>query len=188
MSLKRHIGIVGLTLLMCGSLLYPCDMVVIGGVLPPVVTEVTGTVIGSWRMGVVGSAVPGATVSVQTRTDTEFFKKGEVKYPRGTKPSGGNLKNWQCGSEISKTQTDRVGYFTMSVVKPGKYCLDIVGPPPTDVSTCVHNGQTDTCAASHASFVVDVAESAAKATLIADISQQWPDCSGGSSLKLRAAR
>lgn len=188
MSLKRHIGIVSLAVLLCGSLLYPCDTVVIGGVLPPVVREVAGTVIGSWRMGVPGSGVADATVSIQTRTDTEFFKKGQVKYPRGAKPSGGNLKNWQCGSEVSTTQTDRAGYFTISAVKPGKYCLDIVGPPPTDVSTCVHNGPSETCAAPHASFVVDVGESAAKATLIADISQQWPDCSGGSSLKLRAAR
>jgi len=130
--------------------------------------------------------VPGATISIRSRTDTEFFKKGEVHYPPGVKPSGGNLKNWQCGSEVAAVRTDQAGKFTISELKPGKYCVDIAGPQRENDDECgSHKAVTGLCNPLSASFIVDVIPSAPKATLIADISQQWPDCSGGSSLQLR---
>jgi hypothetical protein len=119
--------------------------------------------------------VSGATISVKIRTDTAFYKKGEVKYPPGVKPSEGNLKEWQCGIEISSAKTDQAGNFTISPLKPGKYCLDITGSQPKDKTELLM----------HDSFIVDVVASAPKADLIANISPRWPDCSGGSSLKLK---
>jgi hypothetical protein len=133
--------------------------------------------------------VPGATISVKSRTDTAFFKKGEIKYPRGMKHSAGNLKEWKCGSEVSAVKTDQAGNFTIIGLETGKYCLDITGPQPENDNECgsynVVSG-TKVCIPLNASFIIDVIPSAPKATLIADISQRWPDCSGGSSLKLRA--
>ena len=184
MSFERHVGILGLTLLLCRSL-YPCSIVVIGGYLPTAVRQVSGTVVGSGRIELMGNGhdeersstkVVGATISIQMRTDTEFFKKGEIRYPPGVKPSGGNLKKWDCGVEVSQVQTDQAGNFTISQLKPGKYCLDITGPQTPDANK----------KPMHESFIIDVVASAPKTTLIDDISPRWPDCSGGSSLRLKA--
>ena len=183
MSFKRYVGIVGLALLLCRSL-YPCSIVVIGGYLPTAVRQVSGTVVGSGRIETMGTRhdeerrstrVAGATISIQRRTDTEFFKEGEVQYPPGVKPSGGNLKKWECGIVVSEVHTDQAGNFTISQLSPSKYCLDITGPQTKDAT------QTPM----HESFIIDVVASAPKTTLIADISPRWPDCSGGSSLQLK---
>ena len=81
--------------------LYPCSIVMLGGVSPTAVKELSGKVVVSPRFDLLGHkhdeerhsiAVPGATVSVKARIDTAFFKKGEVKYPRGVKHLAGNLK------------------------------------------------------------------------------------------------
>jgi hypothetical protein len=200
MSLKRYSGTVGLAVLFSQAL-YPCSLIVIGGYAPTAVRQVTqmsGTVIGSGRVDLMGHShdeerrsitVSGATISVKTRTDTAFFKKGEVKYPRGMKHSAGNLKEWKCGSEVSEVKTDQAGNFTIIGLETGKYCLDITGPEPENVNECgsynVVSG-TKVCVPLNASFIIDVVRSGPKATLIADISRMWPDCSGGSSLKLRA--
>ena len=102
------------------------------------------------------------------------------------KHSAGNLKEWKCGSEVSEVKTDQAGNFTIVGVQPGKYCVDITGPQPENDNECgSHNGMTGACNPLNASFLIDVIPSAPKATLIADISPLWPDCSGGSSLKLR---
>jgi hypothetical protein len=129
--------------------------------------------------------VPGATVSVKARIDTAFFKKGEIKYPRGMKHSAGNLKEWKCGSEVSQVKTDQAGDFTTTGLGPGKYCLDITGPQPEKVNEC-DSRMSGACIPLHTSFIIDLLPSAPKATLIADISQLWPDCSGGGSLQLKA--
>jgi hypothetical protein len=173
-------------------------MVVIGGYTPTAVRQLSGTVIGSGRLDLMGHShdeerrsitVAGATISVKSRTDTAFFKRGEVKYPPGMKHSAGKLKEWKCGSEVAQVKTDQAGNFTSIRLEPGKYCLDITGPQPENDNECgAHNvvSGTDVCIPLNASFIIDVIPSAPKATLIADISQRWPDCSGGSSLKLRA--
>jgi len=193
---KGSIAISGLALLLSGSV-YPCDTIIIGGFKPTAVRQgqLSGTVVGSGRIDLMGKShdeerssitVPGATISIRSRTDTEFFKKGEVHYPPGVKPSGGNLKNWQCGSAVLEVQTDQAGQFKISQLKPGNYCLDITGPQPENDDECgSRNGMTGVCNPLSASFIIDVMPSAPKATLIADISPRWPDCSGGSSLQLR---
>jgi hypothetical protein len=195
MSLKRHFAIVSFTLLLSQAL-YPCNIVVIGGYTPTAVEQLSGTVVGSGRLSLMGHShdearhsitVPGATISVRARIDTAFFKKGEIKYPQGTKHSAGNLKEWKCGSEVSEVKTDQLGNFRIIGIPPGKYCLDITGPQPENDSECgSHTVGTDVCNPLNASFLIDVIPSASKATLIVDISKQWPDCSGGSSLALRA--
>jgi hypothetical protein len=102
---KRSIVLSGLALLRSASV-YPCEIVIIGGAKPTAVRQgpPCGTVVGSGRIDLMGKShdedrssitVAGATVSVRSRTDTEFFKKAEVHYPPGVKPSGGNLKSWQ---------------------------------------------------------------------------------------------
>ena len=102
--------------------------------MPTPVRQLSGRVTGSERIDLMGHShdeerrsitVSGATISVKTRTDTAFFKKGEIKYPRGMKHSAGNLKEWKCGSEVSTTETDEAGRFTISPLAPGKYCFDI---------------------------------------------------------------
>jgi hypothetical protein len=194
MSFKRHFGIASFALLLSQAL-YPCSTVIIGGFTPTVVGQLSGTVVGSGRISLMGHnhdeerrsiIVSRATISIKTRTDTAFFKKGEVKYPRGMKHSSGNLKEWKCGSAVSEVETDQAGNFTIVGIQPGKYCLDITGPRPENDDECgSYNGVNGVCNALNASFLIDVVPSAPKATLIANISQQWPDCSGGSSLKLR---
>lgn len=194
MSFKQNIVISSLALLVSSSC-YPCDIVIIGGASPTVVRDLSGTVVGSGRLSLMGHnhdeerrsiTVPGARISVKIRTDTAFFKKGEIKYPRGMKHSEGNLKEWKCGSEASEVETDQAGNFTIVGVQPGKYCVDITGPQPENDDECgSHNAVTRVCNPLSASFIVDVIPSAPKATLIVDISLQWPDCSGGSSLRLR---
>jgi len=155
--------------------------------------QLSGTVIGSGRFDLMGHShdeerrsitVPGATLSVKIRTDTAFYKKGEIKYPRGMKHSAGNLKEWKCGNEVAEVKTDQAGKFTMAGVEPGKYCLDITGPQLKNVDECssynVVAGK-EVCIPLHESFLIDVIPSAPKATLIADISHRYPDCSGGGS-------
>jgi hypothetical protein len=195
MSLKRHFGIVSFALLLSQAL-FPCSIVVVGGYTPTAVGQLSGTVVGSGRLSLMGRShdearhsitVPGATISVKTRTDTAFFKKGEIKYPPGMKHLAGNLKEWKCGSEVSEVRADQAGNFRIIGIPPGKYCLDITGPQPENDSECgSHTVRTDICNPLSASFLINVIPSAPKATLLADISQQWPDCSGGSSLTLRA--
>ena len=200
MSLRRHLSIVSFALLLCQAL-YPCSLIEIGGYSPTAVRQVrqmSGRVIGSGRIDLMGHGhdeerrsitVAGATISAKSRTDTAFFKKGEVKYPKGMKHSAGNLKEWKCGSEVSEVKTDQAGNFTITGLESGKYCLDITGPQPENDNECgAHNvvSGKNVCIPLNASFIIDVIASAPKATLIADISQRWPDCSGGSSLKLRA--
>ena len=165
---------------------YPCEIVIIGGGKPTAVRQgqLSGTVVGSGRIDLMGKShdedrssitVAGATISVRSRTDTEFFKKGEVHYPPGVKPSRGNLKNWQCGSAVLEVRTNQAGQFTISQLKPGKYCLDITAPQAEDANQVPM----------HSSFIFDVVKSGPRTTLIANISPRWPDCSGGSSLELR---
>src|SRR5258708_26553710 len=197
MSLKRHSCTVGLTLLLSHAL-YPCSIVIIGGYTPTAVGQLSGTVIGSGRFDLMGHShdeerrsitVPGATLSVKIRTDTAFYKKGEIKYPRGMKHSAGNLKEWKCGSEVSTTKTDEAGRFTISPLAPGKYCVDITRPQPENGSECGSYNKVaaqEVCIPLHASFIIDVIPSAPKTTLLVDISQLWPDCSGGGSLKQKA--
>lgn len=196
-SIKRHFGTVSLAFLLSQTL-YPCSMIVIGGggYKVDAVRQLSGTVTGSGRWSLMGQShdeerrsitVPGATISVKARTDTAFSKRGEVKYPRSMKHSHGNLKEWKCGSEVSAVKTDQAGNFTIIGIQPGKYCLDITGPEPANDEECsAHNPESGACDPLNASFLIDVTPSAPKATLIANISLQWPDCSGGSSLELRA--
>jgi hypothetical protein len=194
MLFRRHFGIVSFALLLSQAL-YPCSIVMIGGLTPTAVGRLSGTVVGSGRISLMGDShdeerrsitVPNATISIKTRIDTAFFKKGEIKYPRGMKHSAGNLKEWKCGSEVSEVKTDQAGNFTIVGIQRGKYCVDITGPQPENDNECgSYNGVTGVCNPLSASFPVDVIPSAPKATMVADISQQWPDCSGGSSLKLR---
>jgi hypothetical protein len=80
--------------------------------------------------------ISGATISVKTRTDMAFFKKGEIKYPRGMKHSLGTLKEWKCGAEVAEIATDRAGNFTAVGLAPGKYCLDVSGPQSRNVDEC----------------------------------------------------
>lgn len=170
----------------------------IGGSTPTSVRQLSGTVTGSGRIDLMGHShdnerrsitVSGATISVKTRTDTAFFKKGEIKYPRGMKHSAGNLKEWKCGSEVSTTKTDEAGRFTIPPLAPGKYCFDVTFPQPKNAKECgsynMVNGQ-QVCIPLHASFIIDVIPSAPKTTLLVEISQLWPDCSGGVSLKQEA--
>src|SRR5260370_24336531 len=100
MSLKRRSGILGLALLLSQAL-YPCSIVIIGGYTPIAVRQLSGTVFGSGRFDLMGNShdeerrsitVSGATISVKTRTDTAFYKKGDVEYPPCAKPSQGSLR------------------------------------------------------------------------------------------------
>jgi hypothetical protein len=172
----------------------------IGGYTPTAIRQLSGTVLGSARIDLMGRshdqerhsiAVAGATVSVKARTDTAFFKKGEIKYHRGMKHSAGKLKEWKCGSELAAAKTDQGGNFTTIPLEPGKYCLDIIGPQLDNESECgshsVLSGK-NVCVPLHASFIIDVVPSAPKAALIADISQMWPDCSGGAYLTLKPVK
>ncbi len=172
-----------LALLLCRTV-YPCSVVVLGGYSATVVKNVSGTVVGSGRFDLMGNnhdkerqaiTVGEATISIKARTDTAFFKKGEVQYPPGVKPSKGNLKEWQCGAEVAAAKTDLAGNFTISALNSGKYCLEITGPDPKD----------DLHMPMHESFLVDVVDAAPNGRLIADISPRWPDCSGGSSLTVK---
>lgn len=79
---------------------------------------------------------------------------------------------WACEAKISEVQADQAGNFSISQLKPGRYCLDITSPQIKDAN------QT----AMHGSFLIDVVVSAPRAMLIADISPRWPDCGGGHSL------
>lgn len=197
MSVKRYFSLVALGLLISQTL-YPCSIVMIGGYAPTPVRQLSGTVTGSGRIDLMGHShdeerrsitVSGATISVKTRTDTAFFKKGEIKYPGGMKHSAGNLKEWKCGSEISTTVTDEAGRFAISPLAPGKYCLDITGPQPKNVNECGSYNMVagnEVCIPLRASFVIDVIPSAPRTTLVVDISQRWPDCSGGESLIQKA--
>jgi hypothetical protein len=197
--LKRCSGCIGLALLLSQTL-YPCNIVMIGGYTPTAIRQLSGTVVGSGRIDLMGHghdeqrhsiAVAGATILVKTRTDTAFFKNGEIKYPRGVKHSAGRLREWKCGSEISAAKTDEAGNFTTIALEPGKYCLDITGPQPENAIECgsysVVFGK-NVCAPLHASFIIDVVPSAPNAALFADISQMWPDCSGGASLTLQRVK
>jgi Prealbumin-like fold domain len=193
MSFKRHLGIIAFALLLSQAL-YPCSMVMIGGSTPTPVKQLTGKVVGSGRVSLMGYAhdkerssitVPGATISIKTRTDTAFYKKREIKYPRGMKHNAGLLKDWKCGDEVSTVKTDPTGNFTIPEIPPGKYCVEIIGPPITNDYDCGSHGSSGACNPLSESFLVDVIPSAPSGTLVADISQRWPDCSGGSSLKLR---
>lgn len=185
---NRSIVISWLALLLSGSV-YPCNIVIIGGYKPTAVNEgeLSGTVVGSGRIDLMGKThdeerrsitVGGATILIRSRTDTEFFKKGEVRYPPGVKASGGNLKEWQCGSEVLEVRTDQAGQFKILQLKPGKYCLDVTAPQAEDANQIP---------IPHSSFIIDVVKSGPRATLIANISPQWPDCSGGSSTPVEAA-
>jgi hypothetical protein len=195
MLLARRTSVLVLVLLLSRAI-YPCSMVFVGGFTPTKVRQPSGTVIGSGRRDLMGHqhdaerssiTVPNATVSVKIRTDTAFFKESEVHYPPGTKHSAGLLKEWTCGNEVSQVQTDAAGNFTFTGLEPGKYCLDIIARPPENVndyaSYKVEAGK-EVGIPLHASFLIDVSTSAPKATLTADISPLWPDCSGGSFLKL----
>ena len=194
MSPKRRLGIVSLTLLISRPL-YPCSIVIIGGYSPTTVRQLSGMVVGSGRFDLMrhthdpersSITVPGATISVRTRTDTAIFKKGEIKYPRGIKHSSGNLKEWKCGNEVLVATADQAGNFAIIGLQPGKYCLDITGPAQNDNECSSYSVElgTKVCIPLHESFIINVIPSAPKTTLIADISPLWPDCSGGSSLKL----
>jgi hypothetical protein len=175
MSLKRYSGVAGLALLISQAL-YPCSLIVIGGYTPAAVRQVSGalsgTVIGSGRLDLMGNShdeerrsitVHGATISVKSRTDTAFFKKGEIKYPRGMKHSGGNVKEWKCGSEVAELKTDQAGNFTITGLETGKHCLDITGPQPENDIECgsynVVSGK-NVCSPLQASFLIDVIPSA----------------------------
>src|SRR5258708_7439786 len=126
MSLKRYSGMVGLAVLLSQAL-YPCSLIVIGGYTPTAVRELSGTVIGSGRIDLMGHShdverrsitVAGATISVKSRTDTAFFKKGEVKYPPGMKHSAGKLKEWECGSEVRQGKTEQACDITRIRLEP----------------------------------------------------------------------
>jgi Prealbumin-like fold domain len=169
-------------------------MVVIGGVTPTAVGRLSGTVVGSARISLRGHShdeerrsitLPGAAISIRTRTDASFYKKREIKYPRGTKHNAGLLKDWKCGDEVSTVKTDPAGNFTIPEIPPGKYCVEITGPPITNDDDCGSHGGSGACNPLSEAFLVDVISSAPSGTLVADISQRWPDCSGGSSLKVR---
>src|SRR5258708_12289844 len=99
MSIRRPFSIVSLALLLSQSL-YPCSLIVIGGYTPTPVRQLSGTVIGSGRIDLMGHShdeerrsitVSGATISVKTRTDTPSSKKGDVKYTQPIKHSPDNL-------------------------------------------------------------------------------------------------
>jgi hypothetical protein len=197
MSPKRCLRIVSLTLLLSRPL-HPCNIVILGGSSPTVVGQLSGTVIGSGRFDLMGHThdkerssitVSGATISVRTRIDTAFFKKGEVKFPRGTKHSTGTLKEWKCGNEVADVKTDQAGNFAVIGLQPGKYCLDITSTQPqNDIECSSYSAESGTkeCNLLHESFIINMVSSAPKAKLIADISSRYPDCSGGNSLKLTA--
>ena len=196
MSLVRRTSVLALALLLSRAI-HPCSMVFVGGFTPTKVRQPSGTVIGSGRRDLMGRehdaerssiTVPNATVSVKIRADTAFFKKSEVHYPAGTKHSAGLLKEWTCGNEVSQVKTDAAGNFTFAGLEPGKYCLDITAPPAENVNDYASypvEAGNKVGIPLHASFLIDVSTSAPKATLTADISHLWPDCSGGSSLKLK---
>lgn len=195
MTLKRYFCVLSFALLF-SQVLHPCSMIVVGGFTPTAVGQLSGVVVGSGQLSLMGHrhdeerhslTVPGATISVKARTDIAYFKKGEVKYPKGMKHSSGNLKDWKCGSEISNVRTDQSGNFAIVGIPPGKYCVDITGPPPANDNECSsRNSVTGVCNPLSGSFIVDLVPSSPKAALVADISLQWPDCSGGSFLTLRA--
>ena len=197
MSPKRYLRIVSLTLLLSWSL-HACSIVIVGGYSPTAVGQLSGTVIGSGRFDLIGHThdkerssitVPGVTISVRTRIDTAFFKKGEVKFPRGAKHSTGNLKEWKCGNDVVDVKTDQAGNFAIIGLQPGKYCLEITSPQPQNDNECgsysAESG-AKVCIPLHEFFIINVISSAPKTKLIADISPRYPDCSGGSSLKQTA--
>jgi hypothetical protein len=68
MSLKRHFGIVSLALLLSQAL-YPCSMVVIGGYTPTAVRQLSGTVIGSGRLDLMGHSHGGWRHDIREESD-----------------------------------------------------------------------------------------------------------------------
>jgi hypothetical protein len=53
MSFKRHFGIVSFALLLSQAL-YPCSMIMIGGSTPTAAGPLSGTVVGSARISLMG--------------------------------------------------------------------------------------------------------------------------------------
>jgi hypothetical protein len=195
MSPKQCLRVVSLILLVSRPL-HPCSIVILGGSSPTVVGQLSGKVIGSGRFDLMGQAhdkekssitVPGATISVRPRIDTAFFKKGEVKFPRDTKHSTGNLKEWKCGNEVADVKTEQAGNFVVIGLPPCKYCLEITSPQTQNDDECSSYSSESgmrVCIPLHESFIINVISSGPKTKLIA--STRYPDCSGGSSLKLTA--
>ena len=81
------------------------------------VNALTGKVVGSGRTDLSGLShdeerrsitIAGATILIRNRIDTKYFRKSEAHYPQGMK-QGGDLKEWECGAEVTKVQSDQDG-------------------------------------------------------------------------------
>ncbi len=160
----------------------PCSIVTIGGPKPIAVKEVTGTVVGSGHYKLMGTShneerraivVPGATILLKARVDLEILT--EEKLPADQKFLAGGLAKWKCEAQITQATTDAQGKFRLDTVPPGKYCVEIIGPPAV----------LEVAAQMRFSFVIDVTETAPDITLVADMTPLWPDCSGGPQLLVK---
>lgn len=153
---------------------FPCSRVTIGGEQVLAVRQVAGTIVGNGRIDLMGAShdserishpVSGAAISLAHRTD--------LKVIREHKSTQGRLMDWKCGEPFATTTSDARGKFEVPAAA-GKYCLQIVGPPP----------KSDTEVQMRSNFIFDVSSDAANRPILADITPSWPDCSGGSSIKL----
>lgn len=159
-----------------GASAYPCNMAPVFP-QPVAIREIVGTVSG-WDFESVGIiegnrmlphgtvAIAGATLVLSVRTNTKFFAESDINPEM----------KYKCGKEVARTKSDAAGAFSISQLKPGKYCLAISRPVKTFGYAGPHK------------FLVDIVPSAPKATLLADIRERMPDCSGGESLKLRPVK
>jgi len=155
--------------------LFPCSIVTIGPETVLAVHQVAGTIVGNGRIDLMGSShdaerisrpVPGATVSLSHREDTKVIRDR----------SNGNqikLMDWKCGQPFATTISDERGKFAIPAAA-GKYCVQMIGPAP----------KSEAEVQMRAGFIFDVSSNAADRMILADMTPRWPDCSGGSSIKL----
>lgn len=169
----RRTFIVGVAFWITTSL-YPCNIVKLAGEEALSVRRVTGTVIGSGSIDLMGkmhdterksAPVTGAVVLLRLRTNTISDQETHSK-----------LLSWNCGKEIVRVTTNTRGEFAMPS-EAGEYCLDITGPAPN----------SERKVRMHSRFVINVSREALDQPILADITPLWPDCSGGGSLKLASA-
>jgi hypothetical protein len=156
---------------------FPCSMVKIGGEQALAVRQVAGTIVGNGEIrlmgrshdgGRVSTPVPGAAISLAHREDVKVIR--DQNNERQTK-----LMDWKCGKPFATTTSDAQGKFEIPAAT-GRYCLQITGPTAkSDAEVQMRSG-----------FIFDVSPHAADRPILADITPLWPDCSGGSSIKLAA--
>lgn len=170
--------------------LRPCSLVRIG-YRPVVVKEISGGVISfdmtppenpeDFYKNLKTVPIKGTVIKVMRRTDSKVIEKKDVT-AEAYRWAGerahefiGMVTSYDCGEELHASKSDEAGIFRMPKMKPGKYCLQVERPHPTEYNR-------------YATFLIDVRESAKEGKLRLDISPLLPDCRGGDSVQVVSDR